>query len=86
VIQRQNTAWGLQDAGMATKPDAGTCRILEQTIEDLPSGLTLTFHTHGGGTRLVIGGRSLRGGYREILFDAEGCLIASGPLLKKVHM
>jgi hypothetical protein len=39
-----------------------------------------------GGTRLVLGGPSLRGGYREILFDAEGRLLAAGPVLKKVHM
>ena len=71
---------------MATKPNAGTARILEQTIEDLPSGLTLMFEAHRGGTRLVIGGPSLRGGFREILFDAEGRLIASGPVLKNVHM
>ena len=71
---------------MALKPDANTSRILEQPIEDLPSGLPLRFEAHAGGTRLVLGGPSLRGGYREILFDAEGRLIATGPVLKKVHM
>ncbi|MGH8732331.1 MAG: hypothetical protein ACREVB_01450 [Burkholderiales bacterium] len=71
---------------MALKPNASTCRIREQTVEDLPSGLTLMFEAHAGGTRLVLGGPSLRGGYREILFDAEGRVIATGPVLKKVHM
>jgi|SRR5688572_20195410 len=83
---RDQAACGLQPACMATKPNAGTSHILEQTIEDLPSGLTLTFEAHPDGTRLVIGGPSLRGGFREILFDAEGRLIATGPVLKKVHM
>ena len=71
---------------MALKPHGTLARILEQTIEDLPSGVTLTFEAHAGGTRLVLGGPSLRGGYREILFDADGHLIATGPVLKKVHM
>jgi hypothetical protein len=86
VIQRQSTACALQRGCMALKPNAGTCRIQEQILEDLPSGLTLTFEVHAGGTRLVLGGPSLRGGYREILFDAEGRVIATGPVLKKVHM
>ena len=83
---RNEAACGLQRGCMATKPNASTSQILEQTIEDLPSGLTLTFEAHPGGTRLVIGGPSLRGGFREILFDAEGRLIGTGPVLKKVHM
>lgn len=60
---------------MALKPKAGTCRIREQVVEDLPSGLTLRFEAREDGTRLVISGRSLPRGPLEILFDAEGCAL-----------
>ena len=71
---------------MAPKPNAGTSRILEQTIEDLPSGLTL--HVRGPCGRHAPGDRRAEPArrIREILFDAEGRLIATGPVLKKVHM
>lgn len=71
---------------MAIKPNASTCRIREQTIEDLPSGLTLRVETYEGGTRLVLAGRFLPRGNREIVFDTEGRAIGIGPLLKKVPM
>jgi hypothetical protein len=63
---------------MAVKPHAEPCRILEQILEDLPSGLTLVFEAFDGGTRFVIGGRALRGGHRELVFDAEGALVRIG--------
>lgn len=67
---------------MALKPNAGTCWIREQTIEDLPSGLTLRLVASGDGARLTIAGRGLPRGNREILFDAEGRVVRVGPLLK----
>lgn len=63
---------------MALKPNAGTCRVREQIIEDLPSGLTLQFEACEGGSRLVIAGRALVSGNREFLFDAEGRVIRIG--------
>lgn len=57
---------------MALKPNAATCWIREQVLEDLPSGLTLRFEPLSAGTRLVITARALPGGRRVILFDAEG--------------
>jgi hypothetical protein len=72
---------------MALKPNAATCRIREQTIEDLPSGLTLRLDLlRNGSARLVIAGRALPRGNREILFDAEGRAVGVGPLLKKLHL
>jgi hypothetical protein len=75
-------ARGLQRGCMALKPNAGTCRIREQTIEDLPSGLTLRLVAGKDGARLVIAGRGLPRSKREILFDAEGHAVRVGPLLK----
>ena len=64
---------------MPVKPHAEPCRILEQILEDLPSGLTLQFEaTAGGGARLVIAGRALRGGSREFVFDAAGRFLYAG--------
>lgn len=60
---------------MALKPNAATCRIREQVLEDLPSGLTLRFEAHAGGTRLVITARALPRGRRVILFDSEGAAV-----------
>jgi hypothetical protein len=64
---------------MAVKPHARTARLREQTIEDLPSGLTLRFEARDGGCRMVIAGRALRTGDREIVFDAEGRVVRIGP-------
>jgi hypothetical protein len=72
----------LQRERMALKPNAATCRIREQIVEDLPSGLTLRLEAHPGGTRLVLVGRSLPGGRREFVFDAEGRALGVGPPLK----
>ena len=72
---------------MALKPDARICRVREQVIEDLPSGLTLQFEACEGGCRLLIAGRALRSGDREILFDAEGRVIAIGAAsVKKLQL
>ena len=67
---------------MALKPNATTCWIREQTIEDLPSGLTLRMVASKDGARLMIAGSGLPRGNREILFDAEGRAVRVGPLLK----
>jgi hypothetical protein len=71
---------------MALKPNAHTCRIREQTVEDLPSGLTLHFQARGGdGARLVIAGKLLPRGSHEIVFDTEGRTVRVGPVqLKKL--
>jgi hypothetical protein len=71
---------------MATKPNAGTCWIREQVVEDLPSGLILRVDKFPNGTRLVIAGLPLRAGAREILFDSDGVLLGMGPYLKKLHL
>ena len=64
---------------MALKPDGLVCRVREQVIEDLPSGLTLRFRTGNGGMRLVITSRALSVGSREFVFDAEGAFVRAGP-------
>jgi hypothetical protein len=56
---------------MPIKPKADLCRIREQIVEDLPSGLTLQFERVPDGVRLVIAGKALAAN-REIVFDAEG--------------
>jgi hypothetical protein len=66
---------------MPTKPNGALCAIREQIVEDLTSGLTLQFECVDGRTRLIISGRSLPFGNREILFDAEGREAAAGTLL-----
>jgi hypothetical protein len=57
------------------------CSIKEQIIEDAPSGLTLQFECQNGTTRLVIAGRALPFGNREIVFDQEGRETAAGTLV-----
>jgi hypothetical protein len=74
----KNEARALRKQRMPVKPHAQPCRILEQIIEDLPSGLTLLFEAFEGGTRLLIGGRALRGGNREVIFDPHGALLRVG--------
>jgi hypothetical protein len=64
---------------MPVKPHAEPCRVREQIIEDLPSGLTLAFEAFEGGVRMLVGGRVLRGGNRELVFDARGALVRAGP-------
>jgi hypothetical protein len=77
----------MQETSMALKPNPGICRVREQIIEDLPSGLTLQFEVIGGGSRLVMAGSALRFGNREIVFDGEGQVIRIGAAeLKKLHL
>jgi hypothetical protein len=67
---------------MAMKPNGKVCRIMEQIIEDLPTGLTLQFEAReDGGCRLTIYG-NLRFGNREIIFDGNGREAASGTSLR----
>jgi hypothetical protein len=66
---------------MPIKPNAITCSIKEQIVEDAPSGLILQFECQNGTTRLVIAGRFLPFGNREIIFDGEGRETASGTLV-----
>jgi hypothetical protein len=57
------------------------CGIREQIVEDAASGLILQFECENGKARLVIAGKSLPFGNREILFDADGREAAAGTLL-----
>ncbi len=67
---------------MAIKPNAQTCLIKEQIVEDEVTGLTLQFERRDdGSTKLRIYGLSLPFGNREIVFDAEGKPEGSGVFL-----
>ena len=66
---------------MPIKPNGNLCTIKEQIVEDLASGLTLQFECVEGRTRLVIAGRALPFGNREIIFDNEGREAAAGTLV-----
>lgn len=66
---------------MPIKPNGSMCGIREQIVEDQATGLILQFECENGKARLVIAGRSLPFGNREILFDADGCEAAAGTLL-----
>ena len=66
---------------MPIKPNGNTCTIREQIVEDLASGLVLQFERNNGGSRLVIAGRALPFGNREIIFDREGNEAAAGTLV-----
>lgn len=66
---------------MALKPNGTVCTIREQIVEDLASGLILQFECTNGHTRLVIAGRELPFGNREIHFDHEGREAGAGTLL-----
>jgi hypothetical protein len=66
---------------MPIKPNAGTCSIKEQIIEDTASGLILQFECQNGRTRLVIAGRALPFGNREIIFDSDGREAAAGTMV-----
>jgi hypothetical protein len=66
---------------MPIKPNGQMCGIREQIVEDQASGLILQFECENGKARLVIAGRSLPFGNREILFDADGREAAAGTLL-----
>ena len=66
---------------MPLKPHGMLCAIKEQIVEDVASGLILQFECDAGRTRLVIAGRALPFGNREIIFDSEGREAAAGTLV-----
>lgn len=66
---------------MPVKPNGAICGIREQIVEDPATGLTLQFTCENGRTRLVIAGRALTLGNREIIFDDDGCEAAAGTLV-----
>jgi hypothetical protein len=66
---------------MPLKPNGALCRVREQIIEDAASGLTLQFECDHGRLRLVIAGKVLAHGNRELLFDEEGREAAAGTLI-----
>jgi len=67
---------------MPLKPNGLVCNVREQIVEDRASGLILQFECgHGSGLRLVIAGRNLPFGNREIVFDKEGREAGSGTMV-----
>ena len=66
---------------MPIKPNGAKCAIQEQIIEDHASGLTLLFECDSGRARLVIAGKALPFGNREIHFDHEGREAGAGTLV-----
>ena len=66
---------------MPLKPNGALCQVREQIIVDAASGLTLQFECNDGRLRLVIAGKPLGLGNREILFDEQGREAAAGTLL-----
>jgi hypothetical protein len=71
------------DTAMPVKPHGNKCAIREQIVEDLASGLTLLFECENGHARLVIAGKSLPYGNREIVFDQDGREAGAGTLVGK---
>ena len=68
---------------MPIKPNGAKCTIREQIVEDIASGLTLLFECENGRARLVIAGKALPYGNREIVFDQEGKEAGAGTLIGK---
>lgn len=66
---------------MPLKPNGALCKIREQIIDDAASGLTLQFECDGGRLRIVLAGKPLGVGNREILFDKEGREAGAGTLV-----
>ena len=66
---------------MPLKPNGEMCHVREQIIEDTGSGLTLQFECSDGRLRLVIAGKGLVHGNREILFNEQGQHVAAGTLV-----
>jgi hypothetical protein len=66
---------------MPLKPNGAVCRVREQIIEDAASGLTLQFECADGRLRLVLAGKALAIGNREILFDDQGREAGAGTLV-----
>jgi hypothetical protein len=69
------------EAAMPLKPNGALCRVREQIIDDPASGLILQFECDDGRLRLVIAGKAMAIGNREILFDQEGREAAAGTLV-----
>jgi hypothetical protein len=69
------------EATMPLKPNGGTCKVREQIIEDAASGLTLQFECDNGRLRVVLAGKPLALGNREILFDEQGREAGAGTLV-----
>jgi hypothetical protein len=66
---------------MPLKPNGALCQVREQIIEDAASGLTLQFECEDGRLRLVLAGKPLAHGNREILFDDEGREAGAGTVV-----
>jgi len=66
---------------MPLKPNGTVCQVREQIIEDAASGLILQFECNEGRLRVVLAGKALTHGNREILFDDEGREAAAGTLI-----
>lgn len=66
---------------MPLKPNGALCQVREQIIEDTASGLILQFECSDGRLRLVLAGKPLTLGNREILFDEQGREAAAGTLV-----
>ena len=66
---------------MPLKPNGALCSVREQIIEDAASGLTLQFECDDGRLRLVLAGKALSLGNREILFDHQGREAGAGTLV-----
>ena len=67
---------------MPLKPNGALCHVREQIIEDAASGLILQFECDDDGRlRLVLAGKALSLGNREILFDEQGREAGAGTLV-----
>ena len=66
---------------MPLKPNGALCKVREQIIGDAASGLTLQFECDDGRLRIVLAGKGLPLGNREILFDDEGREAGAGTLV-----
>jgi len=68
-------------ATMPLKPNGALCRVREQIIEDAATGLILQFECADGRLRIVLAGKALTAGNREILFDEQGREAGAGTLV-----
>ena len=66
---------------MPLKPNGLMCHVKEQIVEDHATGLILQFECSDNGLRLVIAGKQLPFGNREIIFEDEGKESAAETLL-----
>jgi hypothetical protein len=81
-LRKRPTGTAVADiAAMPLKPNGALCKVREQIIEDAASGLTLQFECDDGRLRLVLAGKALSLGNREILFDQEGREAGAGTLV-----